>query len=75
MREWISVKQKLPFEDHILYVNDGRGNPPQYMVGYFNRLTKCWMVDCTQQPGLPVTHFQELPAPPTVEPASGEESR
>ena len=63
--EWTSVEDHLPFgEDHLLYVDGGNGVPGKCIVGYFNRLTKCWMIDCAQQPDIPVTHWMLLPDPP-----------
>ena len=64
---WISVKDHLPYgRDHLLLVSsDGID---RMVVGYWNRLTKCWMVDCKQDHDLEVTHWRTLPAGPTEKP-------
>ncbi len=65
MSEWISVKDEIPTgEDHLLFCDSHDGNRAWMVVGYWNRLTRCWMVACRQQPGLPVTHWMPLPEPP-----------
>lgn len=66
MGEWISVEKRKPFGRDALLVL-GVGAPednPQMVVGYWNRLTDCWMVDSVREYDLPVTHWQPLPAPP-----------
>ena len=63
--KWIDVRDELPYgEDHLLLLD---GEPTRMLVGYGNRVTKCWMVQSVRLPGLPVTHWQPLPAPPVIE--------
>lgn len=67
MAEWISVEERLPIgRDALLLIDVGAGNPPHQVVGYWNRLTKSWMIGCVREYDLPVTHWQPLPEPPNA---------
>lgn len=66
---WVPVSERLPVgEDHLLHC-DAKDDAlvPWQVVGYWNRLTKCWMVAHCQERELPVTHFRPLPAAPEVQ--------
>jgi len=65
---WIEIKgmRDIPVgEDHLLLLGGEREG--ERVIGYWNRLTRGWMVNRVSDSDLVVTHYQPLPAPPTKE--------